>query len=959
MANLDTRERRELNRALVTRHHVLGDRLQNLDSDGNFTGTVLADAVTDTLTVGEFASLLAGSGTAISASQLYAGAVYADDAGADLDAADSVRGLLSRFLLTTDQNGCSIRALQGQLKMATGVDLTLGVYTALQGYVEMAGTHIAKTGSTFSCADLSMEIKTSLTVDSGGEACGLHVETTGAGSITNNGTCAGVLIDKASGAASWPIGLFIPTGCTRTPIKIGTWISNTASTGHVLAALAEDSGAGASAAIGVYCDDGGAAVTGITTPVFSRYLLTVDQSSGGTQTALFAHLKSGGTSTRTYASVGIRGAYIFNQLAATTLSGNSELVTINAATSLAGTMTVGTGTKWAGLDINLAGSQTVTVQGTGIAAALMIRAKDTAKWPIGIYLEDSAGTTAIQIGACTTGISFAGDATTAISIGDSCTPTDGILISGACADAIHISGTNTSTALHISGDQVVGILYDVDADATDGLKMSVDTLMTLSEGIEMSGAGTITTGIHFNPAAATTGILIAGTAVGTGISITSGSLTDAIKISAATPDDGIEISSVCGANAINISGASLVGLAVAGCTTGISLTGTMTTGLSISPAACTKAIAVGSEAFVTAGSGLPLDGVTKHEGVSFYFDDGGVKLAAGYTEALRAGFLVSTAITTADVSLYTAHDYVYLAADVTTAGGVGGTWGSMLVKAGVTITTSSGLCDFSGAHFTCEVPSTAVIGTGTWACGVSVGGNLGGTHTGNAAGYRVRVPSAGKWDAAIRIEPTSCVEYLQVGTASFSAAGTGIPLDGVTQHSGAEIYFDDGGVKLAAGYTEAVMTGFLVSTAITTADVSLYTAHDYVYLAADVTTAGGVGAAWASMLVKAGVTITTSSGVCDFSAFNASCDVPSTAVIGTGTFVSGISMGGNLGGTHTGKAVAFRVRSPSAGAWDGLCDIPSALTASAGSGGVGSNPVKIPIFVAGATKYIIAADNWT
>ncbi|MFH1739426.1 MAG: hypothetical protein ABIH23_10505, partial [bacterium] len=241
-------------------------------------------------------------------------------------------------------------------------------------------------------------------------------------------------------------------------------------------------------------------------------------------------------------------------------------------------------------------------------------------------------------------------------------------------------------------------------------------------------------------------------------------------------------------------------------------------GVFVDPLSSTKGFVMGAEAFSAAGSGMPVDGVTLHSGCEFYFDDGGVKLAAGYTEAFRTGYLVSTAITTADVSLYTAHDYVYLAADVTTAGGVGATWGSMLVKTGVTITTSSGVCDFSGAHFTCDVPSGATIGTGTWACGVSVGGNLGGTHTGNAAGYRVRVPGAGKWDAGLRIEPTSCVEAIQVGTASFSAAGSGIPLDGVTQHSGIEIYFDDGGVKLAAGYTEAIMQGFLVSTEITTAD---------------------------------------------------------------------------------------------------------------------------------------------
>ncbi|HUX03156.1 MAG TPA: hypothetical protein VMY35_19515 [Phycisphaerae bacterium] len=190
-----------------------------------------------------------------------------------------------------------------------------------------------------------------------------------------------------------------------------------------------------------------------------------------------------------------------------------------------------------------------------------------------------------------------------------------------------------------------------------------------------------------------------------------------------------------------------------------------------------------------------------------------------------------------------------------------------------------------------------------------------------------------------------------IGTEEFGAAGTGIVVDGDTLHSGCEFYFDDGGVKLAAGYTEAFRCGYLVSTAITDADVSLYTAHDYVYLAASVTTSGGVGATWASLLAATGAVLTTSTGLCDFSAFNASCDVPSGATIGTGTFVAGISMGGNLGGTHTGKAVAFRVRTPSAGAWDGVFDMPAAMKSdTVGAGAL----VYIPIYIGGVAAKLVA-----
>jgi len=224
----------------------------------------------------------------------------------------------------------------------------------------------------------------------------------------------------------------------------------------------------------------------------------------------------------------------------------------------------------------------------------------------------------------------------------------------------------------------------------------------------------------------------------------------------------------------------------------------------------------------------------------------------------------------------------------------------------------------------------------------------------------IRVASGtSNWPIGMYIDPVGVDRGIVIGAEEFTTAGTGIVVNGVTLHSGCEFYFDDGGVKLAAGYTEAFRCGYLVSTAITTADVSVYTSHDYIYLAASVTTAGGVGATWASLLAKTGAVLTTSSGVCDFSAFNASCDVPSGATIAANTFVAGISMGGNLGGTHTGKAVAFRVRAPSAGAWDALCDIPSALaTAQNATGAPGANPMVVPIMVNGVAKLILVADTW-
>jgi len=167
------------------------------------SGVFAVNYSTKALTLASFSSLTAGSGVAISSSVPGAARFFADDNGANIGA--SVRGVQSRFLVTTSQSGGTIRALQGQLKVATSKNFATGIYTALQGYVELAGTHTITSG-TFSCIDASLEIGTAMTVTT--EAYGVHIETTGSGTITNNGVCAAVGITKASGAASWPFAVY-------------------------------------------------------------------------------------------------------------------------------------------------------------------------------------------------------------------------------------------------------------------------------------------------------------------------------------------------------------------------------------------------------------------------------------------------------------------------------------------------------------------------------------------------------------------------------------------------------------------------------------------------------------------------------------------------------------------------------------------------------------------------------
>jgi len=80
-------------------------------------------------------------------------------------------------------------------------------------------------------------------------------------------------------------------------------------------------------------------------------------------------------------------------------------------------------------------------------------------------------------------------------------------------------------------------------------------------------------------------------------------------------------------------------------------------------------------------------------------------------------------------------------------------------------------------------------------------------------------------------------------------------------------------------------------------------------------------------------------------------DAVSGRTIGADTIVSAFGASGDLGGAHTGKAVVLNVRAPSAGAWDGLLNIPAALANAAN--GVGADKY-IEIFIDGTAARITA-----
>ena len=133
------------------------------------------------------------------------------------------------------------------------------------------------------------------------------------------------------------------------------------------------------------------------------------QTAGKTQAGMFAQIRTLGTtgSPLVWNTGVVEALYAFNQLGGTTIQGGAVVDGINQATTLAGNMIVTSG-QFAGVDINIAGTGTITNNGT--SAALLIRSSGTPVWPVGIQIAPAgaivdmtlSGTPQIFSGAATT-----------------------------------------------------------------------------------------------------------------------------------------------------------------------------------------------------------------------------------------------------------------------------------------------------------------------------------------------------------------------------------------------------------------------------------------------------------------------------------------------------------------------------------------------------------------------------
>lgn len=296
-----------------------------------------------------------------------------------------------------------------------------------------------------------------------------------------------------------------------------------------------------------------------------------------------------------------------------------------------------------------------------------------------ISIAATASTAGINISAdCTTGITISAQTTAGITISGA--TADGILISGACSDAIRISGSNSTSAIHITGDQVIGLLYDVDAAANEGIKIMVDDGITVTTGISL--ARTTTTGI------CTTGISI-DTDGTTGLSIGTGFTgADMIVLAGTGSTSGIRVSGAC-ATAVQVTGSATTAFGILTGTfgTGISLAGTITTGISL---------AVANGATTTTGISMTCTGTgTITNAISLTY-------TASATECFAMTVATGQTITTG-MSMSGAGTYTTGIALDATALGTGITIGAGTITTGISFTgTFTKGIDFTGATVTVD-----------------------------------------------------------------------------------------------------------------------------------------------------------------------------------------------------------------------------------------------------------------
>ena len=197
-------------------------------------------------------------------------------------------------------------------------------------------------------------------------------------------------------------------------------------------------------------------------------------------------------------------------------------------------------------------------------------------------------------------------------------------------------------------------------------------------------------------------------------------------------------------------------------------------------------------------------------------------------------------------------------------------------------------------------------------------------------------------------------DVLYGGDMSGDSVRMGIVLvsgDGVN-HFAQAVYADDGGTKLAAGWVSAIFGSMVIYTAVTpSVNLSAFGISGQLHVGANVASIGILAGVF-------GVAECDGSEVINANYFGGNFGVTlgASAEIGAGYYCGGIIVGGNLQGTHTGKAVGMFIQNPTgAKQFDGAfafgqdSQMAGCVTVAAVGG---SNTHKLKVYVGGTLMYI-------
>ena len=734
---------------------------------------------------------------------------------------------------------------------------------------------------------------------------------------------------------------------TAAKFRLGTFNADTTGYGSALSATN-------SAAFRVYTDDGGAAI-GSGTLVRSgefRNLQTYTTGNREQEAAGVVGKLVSVAGTNRHNMCGVMGSY--EMKGTITVDGQIASTDTWVQAGVIGRVGMGTGTLGLSLYGVLAGvaamsniatavSQTYTGEYCGFYVGAWAGTDD---FEIGLLIEDSKTTTGIDIGAATTGINFSGDMTYGINMTDSLSATDAILIAGANADAIHISGANTVAGLHISGDQAIGILYDVDGSATDGLKFDIDTSMVLTRGIYFTGLGTATTAISID---------VDGTTALSVGSVFSG--VDMIVLNGTASGYGIEISGTCTTADLILQDGGLIN-------DGASPTGGSGDALEITQdqILLTGKVEIGSPWGAAGAGAIAITG----DGYDWAFqanakvttDISGTAVAGGYHSlAVTVTQTASTSVFGTWTELVFSNSVDYSAAD-----NVAAQWAHL--EGGTSVSAPATAGDFmAGIYTDVLMGTTFTTGADSVVNGVRVKGDIATgsiSHAGRLAAFECLTGSSKQpWDyglyvanstTGIYINPTTCTGGIQIGEAANDATG------GLTFATTAPVgfYFDDGGSATAA-WGECFTVGLVLPTASTGGSQTGFPCATHVYT---LQRANITGPANANMCALNASYIVSNSSTLDgfdnwcVSAFNPNLNVDSGSTVASGTTLAAIAFSGNWPGTISGRIVPMCV-STSNQDWSAFLELKEA----AGSGCVqdaaaGANEKHLKVYLAN-TLYAI------